>query len=368
MDMKRKFRWGLAFALLLSGIAFAGLETVTHIQDLNASWPLGSDLASTSDDHLRNIKSALKTDFPNMNGTVNSAAAPVFGVPGDADTGLYESAANDVALSAGGTKALDCTSTVCTINSVNVSGSTVPTIGIYTPSANALSFASNSLIRGTVSSAGAWSLPAPTAGTTLTLTGLANANTMVVQGSGTSSQSFGMRVVAGTNSSDSSVVVRDSTDAFTTFQVRGDAAIFGRGATAAAVVDMSPDKGTFTATYTGFTASSCSPVAACTGTASWAKMGQVVVLTLPQNLGTSNATTFTTTGLPAAIQPSATTQTVAVVVENNTAEARALAQFASASGTITYSVWAAGGFNASNWTASGNKGIATPLTITYALN
>lgn len=84
--------------------ALAGLETVTHIQDLNSSWPLGSDLASTSDDHIRNIKSALKTDFPNFNGTYNSAAAPVFAIPNDTNTGMYGPSADNLAFATGGTQ------------------------------------------------------------------------------------------------------------------------------------------------------------------------------------------------------------------------------------------------------------------------
>lgn len=84
--------------------AFAGLETVTHISDLNSSWPLGSDLASTSDDHIRNIKTALKTDFPNIGATVSSASAPPFAPYNDTNTGLYFPSADDLALATGGTK------------------------------------------------------------------------------------------------------------------------------------------------------------------------------------------------------------------------------------------------------------------------
>jgi len=48
-----------------------GLETGTYISDLVATNPLGSDLKSTADDHLRLIKSTIKTTFPNVNGAVN---------------------------------------------------------------------------------------------------------------------------------------------------------------------------------------------------------------------------------------------------------------------------------------------------------
>lgn len=53
--------------------AIAGLETpCNYISDLVATNPLSSDLASTGDDHLRCIKSVLKTTFPNVNGAVSS--------------------------------------------------------------------------------------------------------------------------------------------------------------------------------------------------------------------------------------------------------------------------------------------------------
>jgi hypothetical protein len=53
-----------------------GLETVTHIADLNELWPLGSDLKAEGDDHIRNIKKALKTDFPDVAALVTKTAQP----------------------------------------------------------------------------------------------------------------------------------------------------------------------------------------------------------------------------------------------------------------------------------------------------
>jgi len=41
-----------------------GLETATHISDLNTSNPTSSDFLSQTDDHIRLIKSTLKTTFP----------------------------------------------------------------------------------------------------------------------------------------------------------------------------------------------------------------------------------------------------------------------------------------------------------------
>src|SRR6185436_5733754 len=53
-----------------------GLEAVTHISDLVITNPVGAtDPKSQGDDHIRNIKKALKTDFPNITGPVTSTQA-----------------------------------------------------------------------------------------------------------------------------------------------------------------------------------------------------------------------------------------------------------------------------------------------------
>ena len=49
------------------------LESVTHISDLNASNPTIGDGLTEGDDHIRNIKTALKTDLPNINGVVSAS-------------------------------------------------------------------------------------------------------------------------------------------------------------------------------------------------------------------------------------------------------------------------------------------------------
>ena len=51
------------------------LESVDHIDDLNAANPLGTDARSYGDDHIRNIKRALKADFPNIDAAVTTTPA-----------------------------------------------------------------------------------------------------------------------------------------------------------------------------------------------------------------------------------------------------------------------------------------------------
>lgn len=49
-----------------------GLEIVLHLDDLDATNPVGTDPRSEGDDHIRNVKTALLTDFPNISGVVSS--------------------------------------------------------------------------------------------------------------------------------------------------------------------------------------------------------------------------------------------------------------------------------------------------------
>jgi hypothetical protein len=51
------------------------LESVTHISDLNVSNPPGTDTKAQGDDHIRNVKTALRNDFPNINGACNFTPA-----------------------------------------------------------------------------------------------------------------------------------------------------------------------------------------------------------------------------------------------------------------------------------------------------
>ena len=46
------------------------LESAVYISDLNASNPAASDAKSQGDDHIRLIKSAIKTTFPNINAAI----------------------------------------------------------------------------------------------------------------------------------------------------------------------------------------------------------------------------------------------------------------------------------------------------------
>jgi hypothetical protein len=51
-----------------------GLESVTGIWDLNASNPAPGDNKAEGDDHLRNLKKAIKATFPNVNKQITKSA------------------------------------------------------------------------------------------------------------------------------------------------------------------------------------------------------------------------------------------------------------------------------------------------------
>jgi hypothetical protein len=136
--------------------------------------------------------------------------------------------------------------------------------------------------------------------------------------------------------------------------------ISARGPTAGVLVDMTPDRGTFTLTGTGFAAGT-------TSTATWYRIGNVVVLNIGTLQGTSNATTFTATGLPAAITPNLTQTQPCFDMLDNGAGTVAAAQFSSGSGTITFQK----SFGVTTaWTNAGTKGVNNSggTTLVYQLN
>jgi microcystin-dependent protein len=106
------------------------LETATYISDLVVTNPANSDGLNQADDHMRLIKSAVKTTFLNITGAVTAthtdlnnaaaflagtvsaqvplgaAATPSYAFAGNLNTGIYSPGANQVAISVNGVQAL----------------------------------------------------------------------------------------------------------------------------------------------------------------------------------------------------------------------------------------------------------------------
>ena len=119
--------------------------------------------------------------------------------------------------------------------------------------------------------------------------------------------------------------------------------------------------GTFTPTLTGFSADPSSP------TTSWALSGQTVTLRMGFTTGTSDATTFTITNLPAALTP-VNAQIVPIIgLHDNTADSAAVGSILISGTTLTFGL---GGDNplGGGFTASGTKGFSNAnVAINYSL-
>jgi len=120
-----------------------------------------------------------------------------------------------------------------------------------------------------------------------------------------------------------------------------------------------PSTGTFTSTFTGFTAT-------ITCTSTWYRIGTLVTLAICAGNGTSNTSTFTMTGLPAAIQIASIGQTMALgnVVNGGNSSSGATAVINASSGTVTFNLAGSSG----GWSASSTKGFQVSESITYLAN
>lgn len=194
----------------------------------------------------------------------------------------------------------------------------------------------------------------------LVVNGAGGSNLYAAQINGsTAASSRGLLVLGGVaGSSDHGLTINDAASTVNVFIVRQNPAILALGPVAAALIDMTPDQGTFTGTITGCTTSP-------TGTCRWVRIGQLVMLFIPIITGTSNATTFTMTGLPAAIQPARTMMFPVGDLENASVFTGTFAgQVAAASGTVTFF------FNGSSsgFTNTGTKGFSSEQVVCWTLN
>ena len=229
---------------------------------------------------------------------------------------------------------------------------------------------------------GAVTVATPTSGPALTVTGPAAVNVPAVNifGSSTAGSANGLFISAGAgNANDRSLDVLNTAQNVRLFGVFGDGhfalgwngsansiigsaggAISGYGPSAAAYVDMSPDASSFTGVLTGMTATVNS---ACV----WSRQGNQVTLVFGAAVGTSNANTFTVTGLPAAIRP-VRTQMLSVAIEamesSSALAVNVSATVTASSGTVTFSL---NGLT-TGWGSSLGKGIASAFSVTYLLN
>lgn len=118
------------------------IETATYISDLNAANPGATDVIPEGDDHIRLIKSTVKTTFPNVSGAVtpthtviNNLAAGTF--PGVAVTGVTNLTMTGNLSVQGNTTVGDAAGDALTVNPNAVTWSNNPThSGNHTYSGN----------------------------------------------------------------------------------------------------------------------------------------------------------------------------------------------------------------------------------------
>lgn len=96
-------------------------------------------------------------------------------------------------------------------------------LGVGTGAATLVIFdRTNIAARLTLSSSGAFTISAPTASIALSINGAANQDTLLIQGSSTSAQSFGVKINAGTTSGDVALEVLNSGSTAVFFEIFGD--------------------------------------------------------------------------------------------------------------------------------------------------
>jgi len=248
-----------------------------------------------------------------------------------------------------------------------------------TSTAQAVTFVTNNSSRLSISSVGAVSIPAPTSGVGLTVFGIANSFTGNLAGSGTAGQSFGLRIAAGTNSSDEALLIVNASGASTLLTIFGDGGVTvgsptggdkGLGTLNATGVFvngaaiLTASTGTFTGTLTGFTAGT-------SGTINYVVAGGICALYAPAGFtGTSNAITMTMTGLPSAVQPANTVNATCGKVSNNNGIDYACECTVSGS-TITFTTLLGSSPNITyggSFANTGVKGLGTGWTITYPIS
>ncbi len=134
----------------------------------------------------------------------------------------------------------------------------------------------------------------------------------------------------------------------------GNPAILVYNGTSFVLVSDNTATGTFTATLTGCTTSP-------TGTVAYTVKGNFVTLQFPDITGTSNASTFTLTGLPSALRPVTAdlAASVPVVLDNSAAAYGVYASVSYTTGVITF-------YKNGSWTSSGTKGV-NRFIMTYSL-
>lgn len=156
---------------------------------------------------------------------ITAFGSAVAGVANLAATNTSTTATQDVeaTLTAGSSVALLYVANQNRATAVVTSGPTTAQAVLYTSGAIPLVFGTNGINRGQITGAGSWIIPATSAAAdTFTITGPASQYALTLNGAAGAGTSFGLRVLAGTNSSDNGVFVRNAANTATFLNIVGD--------------------------------------------------------------------------------------------------------------------------------------------------
>lgn len=137
------------------------------------------------------------------------------------------------------------------------------------------------------------------------------------------------------------------------------------GSITTGTIDATGAAGSFTGTMSGFTGS-------VTGTVTWRRTGNLVMLNFQGMTGISNSTGMTMSGLPGGLAPATQQEVIMCQLGDNGAGDLVGSCGIATNGIISFNLGAVSGTRltcgSGNFTASGIKGITNNVTIAYFIN
>lgn len=383
---------GIGAAILFAPLrAFGGLESPCNfISDLVSTNPLSSDLASTSDDHHRCIKAAVKGTFANVNAAVTSTDEELNIVDG---VTLTAAQINDAAR-LGNANSFNQTNTFTATTGIHMSGSDTiikfsetdqgtddksyrfqvgsntfalrllndaesATTDVFIVDRTAMQVDTVTFPSGSTTFSKAYS-SAPSGPALILSSSLPLMDINETDGSTNNkrwrfySEAEGLFFTAGLDDQSADTTWMKVERTATTV----DSVNISATAVQTNGVNITGVSTTATGTVTGCTT-------APTTTVRYNKVGNIVVGEVDGVTCTSNATSFTMTGaVPAAFQPARNQVIPCSLQDNTTAAGDYYCVFSNGSTTLTFTKDG----NGSGFTASGSKGTATNTTFSYILN
>lgn len=399
MMTSRLKRWTITLTVLAAALAgsavlyrpllsYGGLETpCTYISDLVATNPLSSDLASTSDDHLRCIKTAVKGSFPNVNAavtatdeqlnstTTNVAANPtgtvgLTAVNGSAVTYLRSDGAPALSQAISPTWSGQHTFTnpiLAGSGSASLPGiafSADTDTGIYRITTNDMGFATGGTQRANFNASGVFAIYTPETAGPSTASIFLDSNVPSIgfreeDGAANNKdwdfivnvERFSLRACTDAGSCTNVFDIDRTSNTIDTINLQATS-IQTNGFNATNVT------GTYTCNVSGLTSD---PAPTCR----YVRSGDIVTLFIPTISGTSNTTTFSLSGaIPSSHRPSRVQQ---FIIPNATDNGAATGTGDNScdintDGTVTFRRTS----NANGWTGSNTKGV-TNFSVTYLM-